>query len=113
MDQNQTESSQTQTQSQSQGLKVNPLQILVNAAFIAYNKGAFSMREASIISQSIDFFVETNQAVVPQFMPSQTQPTPTPTTITTSQKPSENLTSIPEEIPHPEQEKEKVTFLSQ
>jgi polyhydroxyalkanoate synthesis regulator protein len=76
------------------------LQILVNAAFIAYNKGAFSMREASIISQSIDFFVETKQAVVPQFMPQQVPQTQT-------QQSTENLPTIPEETP------QKVTFVSQ
>ncbi len=107
MDQNQTQpQSQSQVenqQDQSQGQRVNPLQILVNAAFIAYNKGAFSMREASIISQSIDFFVETKQAVVPQFMPQQVPQTQT------SQTPqsTENLPTIPEETP------QKVTFVSQ
>jgi hypothetical protein len=110
MDQNQTQNqSQSQVenqQDQSQGQRVNPLQILVNAAFIAYNKGAFSMREASIISQSIDFFVETKQAVVPQFMPQQVPQTPTPTPTPTPQS-TENLPTIPEETP------QKVTFVSQ
>ncbi len=104
MDQNQTQNqpqSQVENQQdQSQGQRVNPLQILVNAAFIAYNKGAFSMREASIISQSIDFFVETKQAVVPQFMPQQVPQTQT-------QQSTENLPTIPEETP------QKVTFVSQ
>jgi hypothetical protein len=47
-------------------IDVNPLQLLVNASFLAYQRGAFSMKETSLISQAIDFFVETKQAVIPQ-----------------------------------------------
>jgi hypothetical protein len=69
--------SQTQAQS-SEPIRVNPLQILVNAAIIGYQRGAFSMKETSIISQSIDFFVETKQAVLPQPQTQPVQPTPQP-----------------------------------
>jgi hypothetical protein len=57
---------QTQTQTDNKKMEVNPLQLLVNASFLAYQRGAFSMKETSLISQAIDFFVETKQAVIPQ-----------------------------------------------
>jgi len=82
----------TPSQPQTETQRVNPLQILVNAAIIAYQRGAFSMKETSLISQSIDFFVETKQAIIPQPQP-QSQ---TPSEPQTSNK---NLESIPEEKP--------------
>jgi len=78
------------TPSQPQTQRVNPLQILVNAAIIAYQRGAFSMKETSLISQSIDFFVETKQAIIPQ---------PQPQTPSEPQTSNKNLESIPEEKP--------------
>ena len=54
-------------------IEVNPLQLLVNASFLAYQRGAFSMKETSLISQAIDFFVETKQAVIPQVQNQQQQ----------------------------------------
>jgi hypothetical protein len=106
----QTESqpqSQTQPQNQtSEPIRVNPLQILVNAAIIGYQRGAFSMKETSIISQSIDFFVETKQAVLPQ---PQTQPQSSQ-----SATPVSNLETIKEEKgSEKEFENEKVIFPSQ
>jgi len=52
---------------------LNPLQLLVNASFLAYQRGAFSMKETSLVSQAIDFFVETKQAVIPQVQNQQQQ----------------------------------------
>ncbi len=87
----------TPSQPQTETQRVNPLQILVNAAIIAYQRGAFSMKETSLISQSIDFFVETKQAIIPQPQPQQPQTqTQTPSEPPTSNK---NLESIPEEKP--------------
>ena len=108
MDQTQTQT-QTQPQPQSQTetqiptpnqIKVNPLQILVNAAFIAYQRGAFTMKETSIISQSIDFFVDTNQAIIPQLQQPESQAPQTP-----QEQPLETIKE--------EQTTEKVVFQSQ
>ncbi len=61
---NQTQS-QTQTQ-EAQRIEISPLQLLVNSVFLAYQRGAYTMKEAGIISQAIDFFtIETKQAIVP------------------------------------------------
>lgn len=93
-------SSQTQsTQQQQPKVSINPLQLLVNATFLAYQRGAYNMKETALISQAIDFFVETKQAEVPQ--PHQQQ-SPSPQTSTT--------TSRPETI---KEEPEKVIFESQ
>lgn len=97
-------SSQTQstqpTQQQQQKVGINPLQLLVNATFLAYQRGAYNMKEASLISQAIDFFVETKQAEVPQMNQSQQQ---TPTQ-------PQQQSSRPETI---QEEHEKVIFTSQ
>lgn len=93
-------SSQTQsqtTQQQQSKVSINPLQLLVNATFLAYQRGAYNMKETALISQAIDFFVETKQAEVPQ--PQQQSPSQTSTT-----------TSRPETI---KEEPEKVIFESQ
>ena len=92
------ESDQSQTQTQ----RVNPLQILVNAAIIAYQRGVFSMQETSLISQSIDFFVETKQAVIPDVV-SKTVPTVPKTS-------NVNMEVIEEEK---EEKPEKPVFVSQ
>jgi hypothetical protein len=77
MDQTQTQPQQSESQIPAPNqIKVNPLQILVNAAFIAYQRGVFTMKETSIISQSIDFFVDTNQAIIPQQQTQQQTNTP-------------------------------------
>jgi hypothetical protein len=99
------ESDQSQAQAQNQSPRVNPLQILVNAAIIAYQRGVFSMQETSIISQSIDFFVETKQAVIPDVV-SKTVPT-MPTVPKTS---NVNMEVIEEEK---EEKQEKPVFVSQ
>ena len=92
---------QTQTQTDNKKMEVNPLQLLVNASFLAYQRGAFSMKETSLISQAIDFFVETKQAVIPQVQ-NQTQ-----------QKQSENNSNPNISLQINEQEPEKVIFPSQ
>jgi len=92
--------SQTETQPQQ---RINPLQILVNAAFLAYQRGAFSMKETSIISQSIDFFIETKQAVVPQPQPPQQQQPQNQ-----QQAPMETIKEEPTETQNP-----KIVMLSQ
>lgn len=103
------QSSQTQsTQStQQQKVGINPLQLLVNATFLAYQRGAYNMKEASIISQAIDFFVETKQAEVPQMNQSQQQPQTQQSPPTMSQQ---QQSSKPETI---SEEPEKVIFTSQ
>ena len=63
---NSTNQTQTDNNNTNKKMEVNPLQLLVNASFLAYQRGAFSMKETSLISQAIDFFVETKQAVIPQ-----------------------------------------------
>ncbi len=64
------------SQTQQQKVSINPLQLLVNATFLAYQRGAYNMKEAALISQAIDFFVETKQADVPSPQPSQPSPPP-------------------------------------
>ena len=99
---------QTQTQTDNKKMEVNPLQLLVNASFLAYQRGAFSMKETSIISQAIDFFVETKQAVIPQIQNQpQTQQQNQPTQNQQQQTESNNSLQITE------QEAEKVIFQSQ
>jgi hypothetical protein len=102
------QSSQTQsTQStHQQKVGINPLQLLVNATFLAYQRGAYNMKEASLISQAIDFFVETKQAEVPQMNQSQQQSQ----TQQTLPMPQQQQSSRPETI---QEEPEKVIFTSQ
>lgn len=53
-------------QTQAQRIEISPLQLLVNAVFLGYQRGVYTMKEAGIISQAIDFFtIETKQAIVP------------------------------------------------
>ena len=68
MDQNPTEQSQPQPQQETQkNIVISPIQLLVNATLVAYQRGAFTMKEAGLISQAIDYFtVETKQAVIPE-----------------------------------------------
>jgi hypothetical protein len=103
----QTQSTQPTQPTQQQKVGINPLQLLVNATFLAYQRGAYNMKEASLISQAIDFFVETKQAEVPQMNQSQQQPQTQQSSSTpqTQQQPSRHET-IPEEP-------EKVIFTSQ
>ena len=100
----QTQSTQSTqpTQQQQSKVGINPLQLLVNATFLAYQRGAYNMKEAALISQAIDFFVETKQAEVPQMNQSQQSNQTQPQTSTT--------TSRPETI---KEEPEKVIFESQ
>ena len=103
-----TNQTQTQNDNNNKKIDVNPLQLLVNASFIAYQRGAFSMKETSLISQAIDFFVETKQAVIPQIQnQQQTQQQNQPTQNQQQQTESNNSLQITE------QEPEKVIFQSQ
>ena len=62
MDQN----SQPQQETQ-KNIVISPIQLLVNATLVAYQRGAFTMKEAGLISQAIDYFtVETKQAKLPE-----------------------------------------------
>ena len=94
------------TQQQQPKVSINPLQLLVNATFLAYQRGAYNMKETSLISQAIDFFVETKQAEVPQMNQSQQQPQ----THQSPPMPQPQQSSRPETIP---EEPEKVIFTSQ
>ncbi len=81
----QTQQSQQSQQSQQtpQRIEISPLQLLVNAVFLAYQRGSYTMKEAGIISQAIDFFtIETKQAIVP-----------VPQNNGQSEKPTENVSS--------------------
>jgi len=100
------QSSQTQSTQQQQKVGINPLQLLVNATFLAYQRGAYNMKEASLISQAIDFFVETKQAEVPQMNQSQQQPQ-------TQQSPPPQQTQQPSRPETIQEEPEKVIFTSQ
>jgi hypothetical protein len=93
------------TQQQQSKVGINPLQLLVNATFLAYQRGAYNMKEASLISQAIDFFVETKQAEVPQMNQSQ-QSSSTQQTPPMPQQQSNRPETIQEEP-------EKVIFTSQ
>ena len=68
MDQNPTEQSQPQPQQETQkNIVISPIQLLVNATLVAYQRGAFTMKEAGLISQAIDYFtIETKQAKLPE-----------------------------------------------
>ncbi len=56
-------------QSTSNRLEINPIQLLVNAVYVAYQRGAYSMKEAGLISQAVEYFTtETNQAKVPEVL---------------------------------------------
>ena len=55
-----------QSSQEPQRIEISPLQLLVNAVFLGYQRGVYTMKEAGIISQAIDFFtVETKQAIIP------------------------------------------------
>ena len=101
----QTQSIQSTQPTQQQKVGINPLQLLVNATFLAYQRGAYNMKEASLISQAIDFFVETKQAEVPQMNQSQ-QSSSTQQTPPMPQQQSNRPETIQEEP-------EKVIFTSQ
>jgi len=47
-------------------IMISPIQLLVNAVLVAYQRGAYTIQEAGIISQAVDHFtVKTNQAKLP------------------------------------------------
>jgi hypothetical protein len=76
------ENSNQQTQ-QKENIVISPIQLLVNAVLVAYQRGAFTMKEAGLISQAVDYFtIETKQAVIPNIKDNQeeAQTKQTPTT---------------------------------
>jgi hypothetical protein len=77
MDQNPTEQSQPQPQQETQkNIVISPIQLLVNATLVAYQRGAFTMKEAGLISQAIDYFtIETKQAKLPEINDSKKETT--------------------------------------
>jgi hypothetical protein len=55
-------------------LEINPIQLLVNAVYLAYQRGAYSMKEAGLIAQAVEYFTtETNQAKVPEVLSEENQ----------------------------------------
>ncbi len=75
-----TQSAQSSHQSSHQNmngdnrLEINPIQLLVNAVYVAYQRGAYSMKEAGLISQAVEYFTtETNQAKVPEVLSEENQ----------------------------------------
>ncbi len=63
-----SQSQQTPLQQETQkNIVISPIQLLVNATLVAYQRGAFTMKEAGLISQAIDYFtIETKQAKLPE-----------------------------------------------
>jgi hypothetical protein len=48
-------------------ITISPIQLLVNSVLVAYQRGAYTIQEAGLISQAVDFFtVKTNQAKLPE-----------------------------------------------
>jgi hypothetical protein len=69
MDQTQTSTQPEQipAEEKQKNIVISPIQLLVNATLVAYQRGAFTMKEAGLISQAIDYFtVETKQAKLPE-----------------------------------------------
>ena len=79
MEKSEQEQSPQQNQ-QKESIVISPIQLLVNAVLVAYQRGAFTIKEAGLISQAVDYFtIETKQAKIPEIPTnqeqSQTQPT--------------------------------------
>jgi hypothetical protein len=97
MENQSTSSSETSntTTNTTNRLEINPIQLLVNAVYLAYQRGAYSMKEAGLISQAVEYFTtETNQAKVPEVLSDENQ--------SNEKKQDENV-----------EKKEKVIFQSQ
>jgi hypothetical protein len=76
MENQSTSSSETSntTTNTTNRLEINPIQLLVNAVYLAYQRGAYSMKEAGLISQAVEYFTtETNQAKVPEVLSEENQ----------------------------------------
>lgn len=72
------ESTQSASQSSqpngSDRIEINPIQLLVNAVYVAYQRGAYSMKEAGLISQAVEYFTnETKQAKIPEVLSEENQ----------------------------------------
>jgi hypothetical protein len=60
---------QEQEQPQKESIVISPIQLLVNAVLVAYQRGAFTIKEAGLISQAVDYFtIETKQAKIPEIL---------------------------------------------
>ena len=71
-----TQSSQSlpQNRNGSNRLEINPIQLLVNAVYVAYQRGAYSIKESGLIAQAVEYFTtETNQAKVPEVLSEENQ----------------------------------------
>ena len=56
-----------QEQPPKESIVISPIQLLVNAVLVAYQRGAFTINEAGLISQAVDYFtIETKQAKIPE-----------------------------------------------
>jgi hypothetical protein len=74
---------------QKENIVISPIQLLVNAVLVAYQRGAFTMKEAGLISQAVDYFtIETKQAVIPNIKDNQDE----------TQNQNQNQTSTPEKF---------------
>ena len=68
------QSTQSSQPNGSNRLEINPIQLLVNAVYLAYQRGAYSMKEAGLIAQAVEYFTtETNQAKVPEVLSEENQ----------------------------------------
>ena len=66
--------SQSSQPNSSERIEINPIQLLVNAVYLAYQRGAYSMKEAGLIAQAVEYFTtETNQAKVPEVLSEENQ----------------------------------------
>ena len=67
-------SEQEQSPQQKESIVISPIQLLVNAVLVAYQRGAFTIKEAGLISQAVDYFtIETKQAKIPEIPTNQEQ----------------------------------------
>ena len=58
-----------QQNQQKESIVISPIQLLVNAVLVAYQRGAFTIKEAGLISQAVDYFtIETKQAKIPEIL---------------------------------------------
>ena len=68
------ENQSSSQQSSSERIEINPIQLLVNAVYVAYQRGAYSMKEAGLISQAVEYFTnETKQAKIPEVLSEENQ----------------------------------------
>ena len=82
-----SEQTQQEQLKQKENIVISPIQLLVNAVLVAYQRGAFTMKEAGLISQAVDYFtIETKQAVIPNIKDNQEETQNQTTQTSTSEK---------------------------